>query len=115
MQILRYIVFIVVSALLRKYNTPEDEIRDFTDHIKEASMSDIFAHINPEKEYADMRAAIAAQTQQIDSQTQQIDSLTQQIDSLTQQNDSLSRENAEFRAQLAAKRCFPFNLFKRSR
>ena len=71
-------------------------------------MSDIFAHINLEEEYAEMRAEIAAQAQQIDSQAQQIDSQAQQI-------DSLSQENKELRAQLAAKRHFPFNLFNRSR
>ena len=44
-------------------------------------MSDIFAHINPEEEYAEMREEIAAKDQQIDS-------LTKEIDSLTKENNS---------------------------
>ena len=90
-----------IAMRLHGCYAPEDEIRDFTSHIKEASMSDIFAHIKPEEEYAEMRAEIASKAQQIDSLTQQI--------------DSLSQENKDLRAQLAAKHRFPFNLFDRSR
>ena len=111
-----------IAMRLHGCYAPEDEIRDFTSHIKEASMSDIFAHIKPEEEYSEMRAEIASKAQQIDSLTQQIDSMTQQnfsqtqqIDSMAQQIDSLSQENKDLRAQLAAKHRFPFNLFDRSR